>query len=60
MDTWLVWCLTGGRHVTDVTNASRTMMMNLETLDWDPDMLDLLEVSEGSCPKSALPARFTG
>ena len=34
MDSWLIWNLTG-RHVTDVTNASRTMLMNLETLDWD-------------------------
>src|SRR6185369_8519391 len=34
MDTWLIWKLTG-RHVTDVTNASRTMLMNLQSLDWD-------------------------
>ena len=36
MDTWLIWKLTGA-HVTDVTNASRTMLMNLATLDWDDD-----------------------
>jgi len=55
IDTWVIWNLTGGPkggvHVTDVTNASRTMMMNLETLDWDPDMLEILTV-----PRSMLPA----
>lgn len=36
VDTWLIWCLSGGRvHVTDVTNASRTMLMNIRTLEWD-------------------------
>ncbi len=35
IDTWLLWNLTGGVHVTDVTNASRTLLMNLNTLDWD-------------------------
>src|SRR3989304_3493138 len=43
IDTWLIWWLTGGPdggvHVTDVTNASRTMLMNLETLDWDAEFL---------------------
>ena len=38
METWIIWKLTG-RHVTDVTNASRTMLMNLKTLDWDDDLL---------------------
>lgn len=55
MDTWVIWNLTGGPqggvHVTDVTNASRTMLMNLETLDWDPDMLKALDV-----PRAVLPA----
>ena len=54
IDTWVIWNLTGGPkggvHVTDVTNASRTMMMNLETLDWDEDMLKVLGV-----PRSMLP-----
>ncbi len=49
VDTWLIWNLTG-RHVTDPTNASRTMLMNLETLDWDDDLLALLGV-----PRSMLP-----
>src|SRR5689334_12180626 len=38
-DSWLLWHLTGGNHITDVTNASRTMLMNLETLDWDDELL---------------------
>jgi len=55
MDTWLIWWLTGGPdggvHITDVTNASRTMLMNLETLDWDPEMLDIMGI-----PRQMLPA----
>src|ERR1700719_2660264 len=50
MDSWLVWNLTG-RHVTDVTNASRTMLMNLETLDWDDTLLEAIGV-----PRAMLPA----
>ncbi|MFO1238993.1 MAG: glycerol kinase GlpK [Sphingomonadaceae bacterium] len=54
MDCWLTWKLTGGSdggiHVTDVTNASRTQMMNLETLDWDEDILALFNV-----PRACLP-----
>jgi glycerol kinase len=49
MDTWLIWNLTG-RHVTDVTNASRTMLMNLETLDWDPELVSAMDV-----PREMLP-----
>jgi glycerol kinase len=41
MDTWVIWNLTGA-HVTDVTNASRTLLMNLNTLDWDDELLQLL------------------
>ncbi len=44
VDTWLIWNLTGGKHVTDPTNASRTMLMDLETLDWDDEMLDVLGI----------------
>ena len=55
MDTWLIWKLTGGPrggiHVTDVSNASRTMLMNLETLDWDDELLELMKV-----PRAMLPA----
>jgi glycerol kinase len=48
MDSWLVWNLTGGvnggQHVTDVTNASRTMLMDLETLEWDAELLSFFNV----------------
>jgi glycerol kinase len=54
IDTWVLWNLTGGRnggvHATDVTNASRTMLMSLETLDWHQPSLDLLGI-----PRSLLP-----
>jgi glycerol kinase len=54
IDTFVIWQLTGGTdggvHVTDVTNASRTMMMDLETLDWDEEILGILDV-----PRSVLP-----
>lgn len=46
IDTWLIWNLTGGVHVTDVTNASRTMLMNLETLEWDPILKEFFDVPE--------------
>ena len=53
-DTWLLWNLTGGVnggvHITDVTNASRTMLMNLETLDWDDELLSFFDI-----PRSMLP-----
>jgi len=50
MDSWLIWRLTG-RHLTDVTNASRTLMMNLETLDWDPELLDWIGVPRAMLPE---------
>ena len=50
IDTWLTWNLTG-LHVTDVTNASRTQLMDLETLDWDADILDLLRVPRACLPE---------
>ncbi len=50
IDSWLIWNLTGGSHVTDVTNASRTQLMSLETLDWDDEILDVMGV-----PRSMLP-----
>jgi glycerol kinase len=51
VDSWLIWKLTKGtRHVTDVTNASRTMLFNIHTMDWDDDLLRLLGV-----PRSMLP-----
>jgi glycerol kinase len=44
IDSWLVWNLTGGVHVTDVTNASRTMLMNLQTLNWDQELLEIFGI----------------
>jgi glycerol kinase len=45
VDAWLLWKLTGGRlHATDVTNASRTLLLDLRSVDWDPEMLALLGV----------------
>ncbi|MCS6766717.1 MAG: glycerol kinase GlpK [Candidatus Protistobacter heckmanni] len=52
VDTWLVWKLTGGRlHVTDVTNASRTMMWNIHTHEWDAQILDWLNVPAAMLPQ---------
>jgi len=52
VDTWLVWNLTGGRcHITDVTNASRTQLMDLRRLAWDDEILSLFEI-----PRACLPA----
>ncbi|MCO5969804.1 glycerol kinase GlpK [Actinoallomurus soli] len=54
-DTWLLWNLTGGVdggvHVTDPTNASRTMLMNLETLDWDDELLSFFEIPRQMLPQ---------
>jgi glycerol kinase len=52
IDTWLVWKLTGGRvHATDPSNASRTMLFNIHTLDWDDDLLRLLGVPRALLPE---------
>lgn len=55
IDTWLIWNLTGGssggRHVTDVTNASRTLMMNLKTLNWDENILKAMRVPREMLPE---------
>ncbi|MBD0347554.1 MAG: glycerol kinase GlpK [Thermoleophilia bacterium] len=55
IDTWCIWNLTGGPnggvHITDVTNASRTLLMDLQTLDWDDEILDLMGI-----PRAMLPA----
>lgn len=51
IDTWLVWKMTNGaRHITDVSNASRTLLFNIHTLDWDDELLELLNI-----PRSMLP-----
>ena len=52
VDTWLVWRLTGGRvHATDVSNASRTLLLDLRTLEWDDDLLRLMEVPRAMLPE---------
>jgi glycerol kinase len=64
-DCWLIWNLTGGpdggEHVTDVTNASRTMLMNLETLDWDDELLGFFAIPRAMLPQirpSSFPAGY--
>uniref|UniRef100_A0A9J7Z9J4 Probable glycerol kinase n=1 Tax=Cyprinus carpio carpio TaxID=630221 RepID=A0A9J7Z9J4_CYPCA len=48
VDSWLIWCLTGGKkggvHCTDVTNASRTMLFNIHTMDWDPELCKYVQI----------------
>lgn len=55
IESWIIWWLTGGptggAHVTDVTNASRTLMMNLNTLDWDDEILDVLDIPRWILPR---------
>jgi glycerol kinase len=59
IDTWLVWNLTGA-HVTDVTNAGRTLLMNLETLEWDEDLLRELGVPRALLPRIASSSEIYG
>ena len=57
IDTWLLWKLTGGVvHATDFTNASRTLLFNIQRKIWDPELLDLFKVPEGILP-SVFPSR---
>lgn len=52
IDTWLVWKLSGGKaHVTDYSNASRTMLFNIHSLEWDDELLDMLEVPRAMLPE---------
>jgi len=52
IDTWLVWKLTNGQvHVTDVTNASRTMLFNIHTLQWDQELLEILDIPAAMLPQ---------
>jgi glycerol kinase len=61
VDTWLVWKLTSGAvHVTDVTNASRTMLMNLDTGDWDDELLDLFDIPRAMLPQIVPSAGVVG
>ena len=64
MDTWVIWNLTGGPeggvHVTDVTNASRTLLMDLYTLDWDDEILWILGIPRGMLPTIQPSSRVYG
>jgi glycerol kinase len=64
MDSWVIWNLTGGAdggvHVTDVTNASRTMLMNLHTLEWDQKILESMEVPAAVLPEIRSSAEVYG
>jgi len=52
VDTWLIWNLTGGQlHVTDVTNASRTMIFNINSLEWDDEMLNIFQIPKNMMPE---------
>ncbi|MEV4702106.1 glycerol kinase GlpK [Actinoplanes sp. NPDC049316] len=51
METWLIWNLTGGLHVTDVTNASRTNLLDVHTLDWSPESLDFFGIPRAMLPE---------
>ncbi|XP_077088363.1 glycerol kinase isoform X2 [Siphateles boraxobius] len=55
IDSWLIWCLTGGKkggvHCTDVTNASRTMLFNIHTMDWDPELCTYFDIPMEILPK---------
>ena len=61
VDSWLVWKLTGGRvHATDVTNASRTMLLDLDTLDWSDELLDLFDVDRVLLPRLVRSSEVVG
>lgn len=64
IDTWLIWNLTGGVHVTDPTNASRTLLMDLATLDWDGELLAAMDIPRAMLPEirssSEIYGRATG
>ena len=57
VDTWLIWNLTGGKvHATDYTNASRTMLFNIHTLEWDEELLDYFQIPKEILPDRVLPS----
>jgi glycerol kinase len=59
IDTWVIWNLTG-KHVTDVTNASRTMLMNLDTLEWDDEIVEIMDIPKSMLPKIASSSEVYG
>lgn len=60
IETWLAWKLTGGAHVSDATNASRTMLMDLDGRDWDPELLGLVGVNRGALAEIVGNAEIVG
>ena len=61
VDSWLIYRLTGGKvHATDVTNASRTMLFNIHTLDWDDDLLSMLDIPREVLPKVVMSSGYIG
>lgn len=61
VDTWIIWNLTDGKvHVTDVSNASRTMLYNIETLNWDEELLKLFDIPKSLLPKVASSSEVYG
>ena len=61
IDTWLIWKLTKGKvHVTDVTNASRTLLFNINTLQWDNEILDILKIPKELLPKVVSSSEIVG
>ena len=61
IDTWLIWQLTKGKkHITDVTNASRTLLYNIRELKWDTELLDILSIPENILPKVVSSSEFFG
>jgi len=59
VDSWLLWKLTG-QHLTDVTNASRTLLMDIETLDWDQYLLDFFAIPKKILPRIKASSDFYG
>ena len=61
IDTWLIWKLTGGKiHVTDYSNASRTMLFNIKTLEWDREILDILDIPRSMLPEVKMSSEVYG
>lgn len=60
IDSWIIWNLTGGVHITDVSNASRTMLMNLESLDWDEGILQIMDIPKVMLPRVCASSEIYG
>lgn len=61
IDTWLIWKLTSGKaHITDMSNASRTMLFNINTLDWDKELLEIFEIPRAVLPKAVSSSEIYG